>query len=51
LVRALLEADNRQTGLLGTVKSIIRGKEREVQQTTPEAIDFAEDLQGDAGCG
>jgi UDP-N-acetylmuramoyl-L-alanyl-D-glutamate--2,6-diaminopimelate ligase len=40
LVRALLEADNRQTGLLGTVKSIIGGAEHEVQHTTPEAIDL-----------
>ncbi|MGH2870776.1 MAG: Mur ligase family protein, partial [Solirubrobacteraceae bacterium] len=40
LVRALLEADGRQTGLLGTVKSVIGGVEREVQRTTPEAIDL-----------
>src|SRR4051794_39416239 len=30
LVRALLEAAGRQTGLLGTVKSVIGGEEREV---------------------
>jgi UDP-N-acetylmuramoyl-L-alanyl-D-glutamate--2,6-diaminopimelate ligase len=40
LVRALLEADHRQTGLLGTVKSVIGGTEHEVQRTTPEAIDL-----------
>jgi UDP-N-acetylmuramoyl-L-alanyl-D-glutamate--2,6-diaminopimelate ligase len=40
LVRALLEADGRQTGLLGTVKSIIGGTEHAVQRTTPEAIDL-----------
>src|ERR1700760_1911573 len=40
LVRALLEADGRCTGLLGTVKSVIGGREREVERTTPEAIDL-----------
>src|SRR5207237_3350342 len=40
LTRALLEADNRQTGLLGTVTSIIGGKQHEVVRTTPEAIDL-----------
>ena len=55
LVRALLEADGRQTGLLGTVKSVIGGIEHEVQRTTPEAIDlqrtFREMLdQGDRAC-
>jgi UDP-N-acetylmuramoyl-L-alanyl-D-glutamate--2,6-diaminopimelate ligase len=40
LVRALLEADGRQTGLLGTVKSIIGGTEHTVERTTPEAIDL-----------
>ena len=55
LVRAELEADGRQTGLLGTVKSVIGGSEREVQRTTPEAIDlqrtFREMLDhGDRAC-
>jgi UDP-N-acetylmuramoyl-L-alanyl-D-glutamate--2,6-diaminopimelate ligase len=40
LVRALLEAAGRQTGLLGTVKSVIGGIEHEVVRTTPEAIDL-----------
>jgi UDP-N-acetylmuramoyl-L-alanyl-D-glutamate--2,6-diaminopimelate ligase len=40
LVRAQLEAAGRQTGLLGTVKSVIGGTEHEVQRTTPEAIDL-----------
>ncbi len=40
LVRALLEADGRLTGLLGTVKSVIGGVEHEVERTTPEAIDL-----------
>jgi UDP-N-acetylmuramoyl-L-alanyl-D-glutamate--2,6-diaminopimelate ligase len=55
LVRALLEADGRRTGLLGTVKSVIAGVDREVQRTTPEAIDlqrtFREMLDGgDRAC-
>jgi UDP-N-acetylmuramoyl-L-alanyl-D-glutamate--2,6-diaminopimelate ligase len=55
LVRALLEAGGRQTGLLGTVTSIIGGRERAVQRTTPEAIElqatFAEMLAGgDEAC-
>ena len=40
LVRALLEAAGRRCALLGTVKSVIGGAEREVQRTTPEAIDL-----------
>ena len=40
LLRALLQAGGRQTGLLGTVKSVIGGVEREVLRTTPEAIDL-----------
>jgi UDP-N-acetylmuramoyl-L-alanyl-D-glutamate--2,6-diaminopimelate ligase len=40
LVRALLEADSRPTGLLGTVTSVIGGSEHEVSRTTPEAIDL-----------
>src|SRR5207302_2068938 len=55
LIRELLEADGRRTGLLGTVKSVIGGAEREVQRTTPEAIDlqrtFREMLDaGDRAC-
>jgi UDP-N-acetylmuramoyl-L-alanyl-D-glutamate--2,6-diaminopimelate ligase len=40
LLRALLEADGRQTGLLGTVTSIVGGVEHEVQRTTPEGIEL-----------
>jgi UDP-N-acetylmuramoyl-L-alanyl-D-glutamate--2,6-diaminopimelate ligase len=55
LVRELLEADGRQTGLLGTVKSVIAGVERPVERTTPEAIDLQRDLRlmvegGDYAC-
>jgi UDP-N-acetylmuramoyl-L-alanyl-D-glutamate--2,6-diaminopimelate ligase len=55
LVRSLLEAGGRPTGLLGTVKSVIGGTEYEVVRTTPEAIDlqrtFREMLErGDVAC-
>ncbi len=40
LVRHLLEAAGRQTGLLGTVKRVVGGVEEEVERTTPEAIDL-----------
>jgi UDP-N-acetylmuramoyl-L-alanyl-D-glutamate--2,6-diaminopimelate ligase len=55
LIRALLEATGTQCGLLGTVKSVIGGHEREVQRTTPEAIDLQADLRamldgGDEAC-
>ncbi|HEX5226007.1 MAG TPA: UDP-N-acetylmuramyl-tripeptide synthetase, partial [Solirubrobacteraceae bacterium] len=55
LVRALLEADGRRCGLLGTVKSVVGGVEREVARTTPEAIDLQADLRamvdgGDVAC-
>ncbi len=55
LVRALLEACGRQCGLLGTVKSVIGGREYPVQRTTPEAIELQRDLRamldgGDSAC-
>jgi UDP-N-acetylmuramoyl-L-alanyl-D-glutamate--2,6-diaminopimelate ligase len=55
LVRSLLEADGRQTGLLGTVKSVIGGLEHPVERTTPEAIDLQRTFQtmveaGDVAC-
>ena len=55
LLRELLEAAQISTGLVGTVKSIVGGAEREVKHTTPEAIDlqraFAEMLAGgDRAC-
>ncbi|MFL5826794.1 MAG: UDP-N-acetylmuramoyl-L-alanyl-D-glutamate--2,6-diaminopimelate ligase [Thermoleophilaceae bacterium] len=40
LIRDLLEADDRQSGLLGTVKSVVGGREEPVERTTPEAIDL-----------
>ena len=55
LVRALLEGGGEQCGLLGTVKSIVGGRERGVERTTPEAIDLQADLAemldgGDRAC-
>jgi UDP-N-acetylmuramoyl-L-alanyl-D-glutamate--2,6-diaminopimelate ligase len=55
LVRSLLEAAGEQCALLGTVKSVIGGRERPVGRTTPEAIDlqagFAEmRAAGDRAC-
>ena len=40
LVRHLLEAGGRKCGLLGTVKSVVGGREEEVERTTPEGIDL-----------
>jgi UDP-N-acetylmuramoyl-L-alanyl-D-glutamate--2,6-diaminopimelate ligase len=55
LLRGLLEAAGRRTGLLGTVTSVIGGAEQPVERTTPEAIDlqatFARMLEaGDEAC-
>jgi UDP-N-acetylmuramoyl-L-alanyl-D-glutamate--2,6-diaminopimelate ligase len=40
LLRAILEADGRRTGLVGTVEWVIGGAERAAPHTTPEAIDL-----------
>jgi UDP-N-acetylmuramoyl-L-alanyl-D-glutamate--2,6-diaminopimelate ligase len=40
LVRALLEAGDRPTGLLGTVTAVVGGVEHPVARTTPEAVDL-----------
>lgn len=55
LVRALLTAAGRPTGLLGTVKSIVGGAETPAVRTTPEAIDLqatfaAMRAAGDVAC-
>ena len=55
LVRDVLEAAGIRCGLIGTVKSVVGGRDRHVVRTTPEAIDlqgtFAEMLDaGDAAC-
>jgi UDP-N-acetylmuramoyl-L-alanyl-D-glutamate--2,6-diaminopimelate ligase len=57
LLKALLEAADPDSscGLLGTVKSVIGGVEREAGRTTPEAIDLQADFRamldgGDGAC-
>src|SRR5215210_3679903 len=40
LIRGLLEAAGRRTGLLGTVTAVVGGAERPMERTTPEAIDL-----------
>ena len=55
LVRTLLERARVRCGLLGTVKSVIGGRELAVARTTPEAIDLQADLRamldaGDRAC-
>jgi len=55
LVRAVLERAGRRTGLLGTVTSIVAGRERPVARTTPEAIDLQRTFRamldgGDEAC-
>ena len=55
LVRSILEEAGEQTGLLGTVTSIVGGRSEPVERTTPEAIDlqatFARMLdEGDSAC-
>jgi UDP-N-acetylmuramoyl-L-alanyl-D-glutamate--2,6-diaminopimelate ligase len=55
LVRGLLEATGRRCGLLGTVKSVVAGRERTLERTTPEAIDLQADFRamvdgGDTAC-
>jgi UDP-N-acetylmuramoyl-L-alanyl-D-glutamate--2,6-diaminopimelate ligase len=55
LVRAILEAAGERCGLLGTVTSVVGGREEPVQRTTPEAIDLQATFRrmldaGDAAC-
>src|SRR3954463_7979688 len=40
LTRAILEATGTQTGLIGTVKYMVGGEEREAVRTSPEALDL-----------
>jgi UDP-N-acetylmuramoyl-L-alanyl-D-glutamate--2,6-diaminopimelate ligase len=40
LLREILEAAGKQTGLLGTVHSVIGGEIEPVERTTPEAVDL-----------
>jgi UDP-N-acetylmuramoyl-L-alanyl-D-glutamate--2,6-diaminopimelate ligase len=55
LTRALLEASGRSCGLLGTVKSVVGGREDKTARTTPEAIDLQRTFRamldaGDVAC-
>ena len=55
LVRSILEAAGWKCGLLGTVTSIVGGREEAVQRTTPEAIDLQSTFRrmldaGDSAC-
>jgi UDP-N-acetylmuramoyl-L-alanyl-D-glutamate--2,6-diaminopimelate ligase len=55
LVRTLLEAAGEQCALIGTVKTVVGGRDEELPGTTPEAIDlqaaFARMLEaGDRAC-
>jgi UDP-N-acetylmuramoyl-L-alanyl-D-glutamate--2,6-diaminopimelate ligase len=55
LVRSILEAAGERTGLLGTVASIVGGREEPVERTTPEAIDLQATFrrmldEGDRAC-
>jgi UDP-N-acetylmuramoyl-L-alanyl-D-glutamate--2,6-diaminopimelate ligase len=51
LLRAVLEADGRPCGMVGTVTTVVGGAERKAERTTPEAIDVQRDLRAmvDAG--
>jgi UDP-N-acetylmuramoyl-L-alanyl-D-glutamate--2,6-diaminopimelate ligase len=55
LTRHLLESAGVQTGLLGTVESIVAGRRDEVVRTTPEAVDLQRTFRamvagGDRAC-
>jgi UDP-N-acetylmuramoyl-L-alanyl-D-glutamate--2,6-diaminopimelate ligase len=55
LLRGILEDAGRRTGLLGTVKRIVGGRDEEVVRTTPEAIDLQRTFrrmrdEGDEAC-
>jgi UDP-N-acetylmuramoyl-L-alanyl-D-glutamate--2,6-diaminopimelate ligase len=55
LVRHLLERAGVQTGLLGTIWSVVGGSQQEVVRTTPEAIDLQRTFRemvdaGDVAC-
>lgn len=51
LLRAMLAAANRRTGLIGTTGLVVGGEQRETSFTTPEALDLHEALRDmvDAG--
>jgi UDP-N-acetylmuramoyl-L-alanyl-D-glutamate--2,6-diaminopimelate ligase len=51
LVRAILEAAGRPTGLLGTVEAVVGGRVESQSLTTPEAIDLQRALRRMLGAG
>jgi UDP-N-acetylmuramoyl-L-alanyl-D-glutamate--2,6-diaminopimelate ligase len=51
LVRALLESTGTSCGLLGTVKSVVGGREEPVERTTPEAVDLQTTFRRMLDCG
>jgi UDP-N-acetylmuramoyl-L-alanyl-D-glutamate--2,6-diaminopimelate ligase len=55
LIRHILERAGLASGLLGTVESVVAGERREVERTTPEAIDLQQTFRemvdgGDRAC-
>jgi UDP-N-acetylmuramoyl-L-alanyl-D-glutamate--2,6-diaminopimelate ligase len=55
MLRAILEAEGTPTGLLGTVKAVVGGRETTSRLTTPEAVDIQASLRamadgGDRAC-
>jgi UDP-N-acetylmuramoyl-L-alanyl-D-glutamate--2,6-diaminopimelate ligase len=55
LVRAILEAAGESCGLLGTVTSVVGGREEPAERTTPEAVDLQRTFRrmldaGDSAC-
>ena len=55
LIRAILEHAGHRTGLLGTVTSIVGGREEPVERTTPEAVELQGNFRrmldaGDTAC-
>lgn len=51
LVRSLLEAGGRQTGLVGTVEKISGGERTPAVRTTPESVDLQADFRSMADAG
>jgi len=51
LVEALLRARGLETGVIGTIRYVIRGQEREARQTTPEALELQGLLREMAAAG
>jgi len=55
LLRDLLEGVGMQTGLIGTVRQVVGGRNEEVERTTPESVDLQATFRrmldaGDAAC-